>query len=60
MQKNDKDEYHNINEAGTKLEFDVSNLLKEQNNILWFTSLFRNNNLACNDVTGTYDKDNIK
>ena len=57
---NDKDEYLNINEAGTKLEFDVSNLLKEQNNIFWFTSLFRNNNLACNDVTGTYDKDNIK
>ena len=56
---NTLDEKISINEICDRLEFDVSDLLKEQNNILWFTSLLRDNIKQCNDVIGVYDKGKI-
>ena len=44
-----------LRKMNTDISYDTSSLLKSQNSVLWFTSLFARKDLNCSLFRGTYD-----
>ena len=59
INSNEISETLELNKLSGDISYDVSELLRKQNNILWFITRFTDKEYICSKINGTYDSNNL-